>query len=173
VFTAGAEGVVREWSVSAFLQNGRPVAEGEFHEDSIWEMAWNKATRVLVTSSADASIKVIKSDANKMAEMHQFITSPDTPTSLAYLNAEKIAVGLTEAKKIGIYEIEKARRVSEVSYQSKEEQSQVNKLLFWGRLKMLVSGHEDRIIRFLDPASGTTGSIQASSSRAWWRTRTP
>jgi len=31
IFTAGAEGVVRKWNISAFLENGRPVAEGEFH----------------------------------------------------------------------------------------------------------------------------------------------
>ena len=41
------------------------------------------------------------------------------------------------------------------TFQGKEACSQTNKLLYWQNRGLVVSGHEDRVIRFFDANSGS------------------
>ena len=72
IFTAGAEGVVRQWDVNNFMDQPRPIAETELHEDSIWELAWNPVSSKLASSSSDGWIKIIKIGNNALVADQDF-----------------------------------------------------------------------------------------------------
>jgi len=42
-----------------------------------------------------------------------------------------------------------------MSYQSKLQNDQINKLVYLNKMKAIASAHEDHNIRFFDPSSGT------------------
>jgi len=60
VFTGGAEGVLRKWRTSDLLAGLPPQFEGDFHEEPIWSLAFNPKNNLLILSSADSSLQLLK-----------------------------------------------------------------------------------------------------------------
>ena len=79
----------------------------------------------------------------------------DCPTSISFIGTEKLVCGLTSQNKLNVFDLEKGCKAYDLNFQGKEVCSQTNKVLHWGHRKMVVSAHEDRVIRFFDINSGT------------------
>ena len=88
-----------------------------------------------------------------MKEGRSFSTKNTIPTSIDWLSMNKFVCGYTNNYKLAVYDIEAGNQSKEYIFTTKESNSQTNKVIYTDRHKLIITGHEDRCLRFFDPNS--------------------
>ena len=68
LFTGGAEGVLRRWKMKDLLQGLSSDWEGDCHEEPIWSLAMHHKRNLILTSSADSSLKLLKNCSDNIID---------------------------------------------------------------------------------------------------------
>lgn len=111
LFTAGSEGLVRQWNLAG-LEKGQIICklEQELHSDVIWELNHHRALPFMLTSGSDGQIQLVRTD-QQLSLQHRFIRSQSngeqlyTPTSLDWLNDERFVTSYVELADVVAYDI--------------------------------------------------------------------
>lgn len=111
LYTAGSEGVVREWNLTG-IQKGevKRKAEREIHSDVIWELNHHKSLPALLSSGADGIIQLFKTSSSVQLQ-HQFTRRMNngedlhTPTSLDWLNGDRFITAYADLTDLVTYDI--------------------------------------------------------------------
>lgn len=164
VFTAGAEGVVRQWSIDELLKNNRASHELDLHGDSIWGMISKEG--LLVTSSSDRSHKIVCTRNGLQEQVCLQVSNEDTPTAMDWLGDNKFVSGYVRSQRIIVYDLETAKYSGEYSFESKKELSQTNYLLHSPLHQLLATAQEDNLIRLFDTKASKLCLTQTKESRS-------
>ena len=62
-FTAGAEGVIRRWKNQDLLNGKASDLEEDFHDEPIWALAIREKLNLLLVSSADQTLQLLKNSS--------------------------------------------------------------------------------------------------------------
>ena len=105
LFTAGAEGVVRQWSMESLLNGESPCFEEECHDEPIWSMALNEKRGLLLTSSADQTLNLLKINGNSLESSWKAKIEDDTPTVVEWMGDNRFLSGFRSKQKIGVFDV--------------------------------------------------------------------
>lgn len=170
VFTGGAEGVIRRWGLKELLQGESPSFEEECHEEPIWSMAFNQRRQLLLTSSADECLTLLRSSGEGLEQVWQTRLEGNSPTVVEWLGDGRFASGLRGGDRIGVFDAERGRLGGEFTFEGRGGPSQANCLQL-GPQKLVAAGHEDHFVRFYDPNSSKLPLTQTSASSKWPHTQ--
>lgn len=106
LFTGGAEGVIRKWSISALLEDRPPMSEADLHEEPIWDLAINKNKSVLLTASADQSHKMLRYGPETFQLISE-ISHKDGLTSVEWLTDSRFVSGFAQRNILGVFDAER------------------------------------------------------------------
>ncbi|KAF7724007.1 hypothetical protein EC973_001467 [Apophysomyces ossiformis] len=156
VYSAGLDSTIRVWRLppEIILDPLLNIATYVGHTDSIWDLKLFPISRedsyFLASASADGTVKIWDTQTSEH--------SP-APTSLDFCptDLDKIAVSYTNAK-IQIFDIETGQvsmtlAGSDSSYDG-TQRTQINRIVTHPTMPLLISGHEDKQIKFFDLKSG-------------------
>ena len=93
VFTGGAEGVVRMWKTDELMKEASPCFEEELHEEPIWSTAFNQKKRVLLTSSADQTLNLLRVGEKGLEKGWRQRIDNDTPTVVEWMTDNRFLSG--------------------------------------------------------------------------------
>lgn len=109
VFTGGLEGVVRQWEFNSLVTDEGCYADKEIHTDVIWDLQHHPTEKLLLSSSADGTIKLTsthtKGLANKAEFKRKIEGGLDIPTSVEWLG-NMFSSGFRFLTSLLIYDIE-------------------------------------------------------------------
>ena len=69
-------------------------------------MIWNNRHKVLLSSSADGSCKIIKVSGKELVELNKIKIPSDTPTSIEWIGDTAFVTGLVSSNKLFVYDIQ-------------------------------------------------------------------
>lgn len=175
IFSAGADGHLRVWELpdlslnDPYAERGKAInfdlAVLKGHTDAIWDVALHPTLSLVLTASADESIKLWDFGASKGQELKLTVPYFEAdksvvPTSLCFLPNEpqKWVAGYASSS-LGIFDTESGKCVQTMHAQAApthtaDPDSQINKVVAHGRMGLVITGHEDHTIRFWDPRTG-------------------
>lgn len=154
-FTAGAQGVIRRWKTSDLLNGRGTDLEEDVHDEPIWAIALREKLNLLLVSSADQTLQLMKNTPQKLKSVWVSKITKDMPTAVEWMADNRFAAGYQRKEAVGVYEINSGQLGWEYSFEGKGDSSQVNCMQMGPKLKVLVAGHEDHFLRFYDPNSST------------------
>ncbi|KAI8369759.1 WD40-repeat-containing domain protein [Blakeslea trispora] len=177
VYSASLDSTIRVWqlptedkSIFSPIDPSLSMATYVGHTDSIWDfkLSPHEDNDLLASAAADGTIKIwdtqsstslLKSSWTYDGIHEESIGEKIAPTSLAFnqLDASQIAVSFVNAK-IRLYNIETGQVImtlkkSDESYDNTPA-TQINRITTHPTASILISGHEDRHIKFFDMRSG-------------------
>jgi striatin 1/3/4 len=180
IFTGGSEGVIKVWSLphpdmvdcyGPCGQNNYCVGIWNAHQDVIWELNHHPTEDWLLSSSSDGTVKLWQtlefedgmedgkiSNGNilgtycfKNGNLHNY----DTPTSVNWIYGKHdgIIAGYVFSPSLAIFDKENGKLIHTMKFGEDSlvnNNNQPNKILTHPSLSCVVSGHEDKQIRFFD-----------------------
>ncbi|KAG4304250.1 hypothetical protein PORY_002431 [Pneumocystis oryctolagi] len=170
IFSAGIDSSIRCWKIPEPQRNiYAPMDEYIFpniligHSNAVWDLSFQSTLNILASISADGTIKLW--DINCIDSFPLLSTlnfygndltklSSAVPTSVTFLNNDikKIAVSWNNAI-IKIYDTETSKSIMELrndEIYDGTNSTQINKIISHSQKNMLISGHENKYIRFYD-----------------------
>ncbi|KAI7901369.1 WD40-repeat-containing domain protein [Cokeromyces recurvatus] len=179
VYSASLDSTIRVWKLPAEdhglfspVDPSLNMATYIGHTDAIWDFKFSSTKyqkTLLASASADGTIKIWDTESTgsllKSSLTFDGILTEDTelnkvaPTSLDYCHTDinKLVVSFVNAK-IRLYDIETGQVImtfkgSDDTYDNTVN-TQINKIIAYPTMPMIVTGHEDRYIKFFDIRSG-------------------
>lgn len=166
-FSGSADSNIRVWRIPGTSdadpygnydpEEHRGVLQG--HSDAIWDMAVHPKTGLILSCSADGTVRLwnhtLTSPQVKLFEAEE---SYRCPTSIDFLSSDpNLLVASYSAAKTVIFDIETGKAIlnldSGTTYDGTPN-TQINKVVAHPTLPVVVTGHEDKYIRFYDTTSG-------------------
>ncbi|KAG5436977.1 hypothetical protein PCANB_001252 [Pneumocystis canis] len=170
IFSAGIDSSIRCWKIPELQRNiYAPIDDYASpnilmgHSNAVWDLSFQAKSNLLASISADETIKlwdINYIDSSPLVSTLNFYennltkTSSVVPTSITFLNNDirKIAVSWSNAI-IKIYDIETGNCVIELRNDEIYDgtcNTQINKIVSHPQKNILISGHENKYIRFYD-----------------------
>jgi striatin 1/3/4 len=166
-FSGSADSNIRVWRVPSTdndpynnydPEEHRGVLQG--HTDAIWDLAVHPKTSLILSCAADGTVRLWNHTlTSPLVKLLDAEPGYRCPTSVDFLSTDPnlLVVSYSAAKTV-IYDIETAKPVinldSGTTYDGTPN-TQINKVLAHPTLPIVVTGHEDKYIRFYDTVSGT------------------
>eukprot|EP01017_Pseudomicrothorax_dubius_P016736 TRINITY_DN1894_c0_g1_i1.p1 TRINITY_DN1894_c0_g1~~TRINITY_DN1894_c0_g1_i1.p1 ORF type:complete len:672 (+),score=69.54 TRINITY_DN1894_c0_g1_i1:118-2133(+) len=181
LYTAGSEGVIRTWAIPVpgqydvyGSQADKPfcLSYWKAHLEPIWDLQQHSTENILVSSSSDGTIKLwqtfVEDESGEILRassgdlkgtlFYKTTGSGDLhiPTSLCWINYNTFASGFVTSDVVGFFDPEhlKMKHSVKLGIENYSANSQINKLAYHEAMNVLVLGHEDRQLRFLDINTG-------------------
>ncbi|EMR09265.1 hypothetical protein PNEG_02599 [Pneumocystis murina B123] len=170
IFSSGIDSSIRCWKIPEPQRNiYAPIDDCTLpsifagHSNAVWDLSFQPVSSLLASISADGTIKlwdINHTDSSPLLSTLNFHgnnlnkSSSAIPTSITFLNNDirKISVSWNNAI-IRIYDIETGSCVLELRndeiYDGTND-TQINKIISLSKENMLISGHENKYIRFYD-----------------------
>ena len=96
--------MVRRWSLKELLKGLPPNFEEEYHEEPIWQLAFNQKKKLLLTSSADQSFSLLRDTDKSLVKVWQSRLEDDTPTAIDWLCDNRFASGYRLKNRVGVFD---------------------------------------------------------------------
>jgi striatin 1/3/4 len=164
-FSAGTDCGIRYWELPVdsepFDEYDPTVHKGVLvgHTDSVWELVVHPKSATLLSCSADGTCRLWNKDSsNPLISTIAADADLGIPTSCDFLhhNLRQMVVSYNTAQAV-IYDIETGQvviKLNSTSTYDNTPKTQINKIRCHPTLPVVVTGHEDKCIRFFDATSG-------------------
>eukprot|EP01090_Pellita_catalonica_P019483 TRINITY_DN665_c0_g1_i2.p1 TRINITY_DN665_c0_g1~~TRINITY_DN665_c0_g1_i2.p1 ORF type:complete len:613 (-),score=100.28 TRINITY_DN665_c0_g1_i2:50-1888(-) len=168
IFSAGSDKCVRVWSlpeeqVEPYAENGKAIVYSEGvlmgHSESIWDLSLHSRSPMLLSSSADASVRLWNFQKSDTTSLRTLLHSRDgenencLPTSVSFVPSEQQqCVAAYRSGDLVVFDVETGQAVSKLS--DDEDASHINKVVIHPSLAVAVTAHENKRIKFWDLSTG-------------------
>lgn len=175
IFSAGADCDLRVWELpdmslnDPYAERGKAInfdlAVLKGHTDAIWDVAFHPKQSLVLTASADETVKLWDfeakaGDALKFSAAYPEVGKSVVATSICFLpyDLNKWVAGYTSSS-LGIFDIESGKCVQQMHAQATpthtaDHASQINKVVSHKSLQLIITAHEDNTILFWDSRAG-------------------
>jgi WD40 repeat protein len=145
------------------------------HQDMIWDLNYHPFENLMSSVSSDGTVKIFKGNENQNVDKsyysydsrsknlirqftfkNNFYNFIEIPTSSYWWMKNPNCIFVSHiAPYIKLYDIETGKSIYDFSYNVEKnipfECQQANKIVFGENVNLLITGHEDRQLRFFDP----------------------
>ncbi|RDD39346.1 Striatin-3 [Trichoplax sp. H2] len=144
-----------------YTYRGHRIEKGSLpgHTDAVWSIAVHPDSEHIISCSADGTCKLWRPGTLATPLIATFTANEDDgiPTSVTFLrnDCNQMAVSYTSSQTI-IFDLHTAKPILRLNCAQSYDgtlKSQINKITSHPTLPLLITGHEDRFIRFFDTNS--------------------
>lgn len=165
IVSGGLDSSVRVWKllnasktnifdpVGAAISNVQATYVG--HTDAVWDVALQQSSPLVVTASADGSVRVWKSDEASPLTQCVRLEQGHVPTSATFVAARtNQAVAADTLGQLLLFDVTTGKHVTQINTAGTDSPSLISKVVVHGSLNLAITAHEDKFIKMTDISSG-------------------
>ncbi|KAJ3275906.1 hypothetical protein HDV01_006772 [Terramyces sp. JEL0728] len=175
-FTASMDATIRIWNIPPLNRPAYSKYEPSYaastlvgHSDAVWQIKPHPAAPLLISASADGSLKLWDINSESPALKSTFwyngftkssLSQFESPTSVCWGNANTVIAAYKNSV-VKAFDIQTGTVTT--AFENSSIRTQINKIIKHPIEPILITAHEDGDIRLFDMHTGHTGGVSALS----------